>query len=147
MLALEGEMMREKCLMMLLLVVLLPCASAAVPAQDSSAAAKVQPLPAAQVKKRIEKLGVGVTACVKVRLRDGRSMEGYVGQAGEDHFYLVRTDEKSGTAWVVAYADVAALKGKRAALDWRKIHAGQGFGANFIVRLLQYTGVPESKQQ
>jgi hypothetical protein len=145
MLALEGEMMRKKCLMMLLLVVLLMCVSVAMPAQDSAATKEKKP-PAALVKKRIEKLGVGVTACVKVRLRDGRSMEGYVGQAGEDHFYLVRTDEKSGTAWVVAYADVAALKGKRAALDWRKIHTGQGFGANFIVRLLQYTGVPESEQ-
>jgi hypothetical protein len=138
-------MMRKKCLTMLLPVMMLMCASVVVPAQDSSAA-REKPLPAAQVKKRIEKLGVGVTACVKVRLRDGRSMEGYVGQAGEDHFYLVRTDEKSGTASVVAYSDVASLKGKRAALDWRKIHTGTGFGANFIVRLLQNTGVPESKQ-
>jgi hypothetical protein len=138
-------MMRKRYLMMLLAVMLLMCVSVAVPAQGF-AAEKEKPLPAAQVKKRIEKLGVGVTACVRLRLLDGRSMEGYVGQAGAAHFYLVRTDEKSGTAWVVAYAQVAALKGKRAALDWRKIHTGQGFGANFIVRLLQNTGAPESKQ-
>jgi hypothetical protein len=123
---------------------LLMCAPAAVPAQNLSKA-REKPLPAAQVKKRIDKLGVGITARVSLTLRDGRTMEGYVGQAGDDHFYLVRTDEKSGTAAVIAYADVAGLKGKKASLDWRSIHTGQGFGASFIVSLLQNLSAPDIK--
>jgi hypothetical protein len=137
-------MMRKKHLMPVLAGLLLMCAQAAAPAQNLTKAAE-RPLPAAQVKKRIDKLGVGITARVRLTLRDGRVMEGYVGQAGEDHFYLVRTDEKRGTAMVVAYADVAGLKGKKASLDWRNIHTGQGFGASFIVSLLQNLSAPGIK--
>jgi hypothetical protein len=136
--------MRRKIFTLPLVGLLLACLPCSVPAQ-SPAKAVERPLPAAQVKKRIDKLGVGITARVRLRLLDGRVLEGYVGQAGEDHFYLVRTDEKSGTAAVVAYADVAGLKGKKASLDWRNIHTGQGFGASFIVSLLQNLSAPGIK--
>jgi short subunit dehydrogenase-like uncharacterized protein len=140
------DMMRKKYLLVLrLLVLVLMCVSASAARAQNLSRAKEKPLPAAQVKKRIDKLGVGFTACVRLTLRDGTEMEGYVGQAGEDHFYLVRTDEKSGTAAVVAYADVAELKGKKASLDWRSIHTGRGFGANFIVSLLQNLSAPDIK--
>jgi short subunit dehydrogenase-like uncharacterized protein len=137
--------MRDKLFSLLLAgLLLLSCSVSATHAQ-TLAKSKDKSLPAAQVKKRVEKLGVGIKASVRLMLRDGTKMEGYVGQAGEDHFYLVRTDEKSGTAAVVAYADVAELKGKRASLDWRNVHTGQGFGAGFLVRLMQNLGTPEIK--
>jgi hypothetical protein len=136
--------MRQKFFTLCLLAgLLLACTPCAAPAQNLSTGEK--PLPAAQVKKRIDKLGVGITACLSLRLRDGRTMEGYVGQAGDDHFYLVRTDEKSETAAVIAYADVAGLKGKKASLDWRNIHTGRGFGASFIISLLQNLSAPDIK--
>jgi hypothetical protein len=135
--------MRQKLLRLLLAGSLLACLPCATPAQSLSKSKEKTPS-AVEAKKRIEKIGVGVAAHVRLTLRDGTKMEGYVGQAGEDHFYLVRTDEKSRTATIVAYANIAQLKGKRAPLDWRNIHTGPGFGANLIVRLLQNLGAPET---
>jgi hypothetical protein len=137
--------MRHKIFSLLRAGLLLACLPYAVPAQ-TYAKPKERPQPATQAKKRIEKLGVGVAARVRLTLLDGTKMEGYVGQAGADHFYLVRTDEKSGTAAVVAYRDVAELKAKRASLDWRNIHTGPGFGANLIVSLLQNLSAPDIKR-
>jgi hypothetical protein len=138
--------MRRKIFTLLFLAGLLPvCLPCAVPAQNLSKVKEERPPPAAQVKRRIDKLGVGVTACVRLTLRDGRVMEGYVGQAGDDHFYLVRTDEIGGRAAVIDYANVAVLKGRKASMDWRNIHTEQGFGASFIISLLHNLNAPDSK--
>lgn len=138
-------MMRVKYFRRLLLTLPLLYTLAASAAPAAAPAAREKAASAAEVKKRIAKLGVGVAAHVRLRLRDGMQIEGYVEQAGEDHFYLVRTDEKGWTARIIAYADVAELKGKRAALDWRNINISPRFGANFIVRCLEGMRTPALK--
>ncbi len=100
--------------------------------------ARGESLSANEVKRRIESLGVGVAARVKVRLRDGMKMEGYIDLAGEDHFYLVRTDDKHvGTAAVVAYSDVVKLNGKKINLNWRNVTIRTGLGAAAFIAFVR----------
>ena len=63
-----------------------PFAPAQTAARDARSAAKV--------RARIMSLGAGPTARVSVKLRDGATVEGYVFEAGEDHFTIV--DESNG---------------------------------------------------
>lgn len=63
---------------------------------------------AAKVKARIMSLGAGPTARVSVKLRDGATVEGYVFEAGEDHFTIV--DESSGAKRDIGYAQVKQVK-------------------------------------
>ena len=51
---------------------------------------------AEQVKSSLGKLGVGESARVEVKLRDGTRLKGYIREAGEDSFVVV--DRKTGRA-------------------------------------------------
>jgi hypothetical protein len=104
-----------------------------------AAAAVVSPkkdLSAAEVKRRVERIGVGEAARVKVKMRDGTKMEGFIDRAGEEHFYLVRTDGQRGTAAVIAYTDVAQIDGQRGLFDWRGIGYRAGAGAKVLLKAL-----------
>jgi len=95
---------------------------------------------AEKVKKRVESYGLGVTARVKVKLRNGAKMEGFIDSAGDDHFYLIRTDEENGTAAVIAYENVAQIEGneaKKSFMSWRKIANGAGTGAGVFLSILR----------
>jgi hypothetical protein len=94
-------------------------------------------LSAEEVKKRVESFGVGATARVKVKLRDGGTMEGFIDSAGDDYFYLVRTDSGTGVAAVIAYADVAQISGQKSTLDWRGIGYKAGMGARVLFNVLR----------
>ena len=96
-----------------------------------------QELSEQQVKNRVESLGLGATARVKVRLRNGAEMEGFIEGAGEDHFYLVRTDEGLGTAAVVAYRDVRRIEAVKTAVTWRKVVDRVGTGAGLVLGALR----------
>jgi hypothetical protein len=89
-----------------------------------------------EVKNRVESFGLGVTARVKVRLRNGSDMEGFIERAGEDHFYLIRTDEGVGTAAVIAYRDVIRIEGKTAMM-WRRVVDRMGTGAGLVLGALR----------
>lgn len=98
-----------------------------------------------QIKARVLKLGAGLKARVNVKLRDGKKVEGYIGQTGEDHFYVIRTDEEVGTAAVVAYGDVVQLRKRKGSLvTWRSVSIRGGLAAGaiaaFIRSLLQGSG-------
>ena len=101
----------------------------------SSAGLERKELSEEQVKHRVESLGVGITARVKVRLRNGVEMEGFIERAGESHFYLVRTDEELGTAAIVAYRDVTRIEGEKTSVTWRK--AVYRVGAGFVLSTLR----------
>jgi hypothetical protein len=98
-----------KKLMTIALVILLvqvTCASTAVMA--STRAEKDAQL-ADKIKADIAKLGTGRQALVKVKLRDGTKLAGYISQANENCFVIV--DAKTDTATTVAYPNVTQVKG------------------------------------
>jgi len=64
-------------------------------------------------------------------------MEGFIEGAGEDHFYLVRTDEGLGTAAVVAYRDVRRIEAVKTAVTWRKVVDRVGTGAGLVLGALR----------
>jgi hypothetical protein len=102
----------------------------------SSATLQKKELSAEEVKRRVESFGIGATARVKVKLRDGARLEGFIDRAGDDHFYLVRTDNQTGTASVVAYGDVARISGQKSTFDWSRIGYRAGAGARVLFKVL-----------
>ena len=71
---------------------------------------------AARVRMDVWKLGVGESARVEVKLRDNRTLKGYIGEATDSSFTVV--DSKTGSNQRIAYADVEKVK-----------KAGSGFSA------------------
>ena len=110
--------------------------SAAGSVPTAGAASSKKELSAEEVKKRVESYGVGATARVKVKLRNGEKMEGFIDRAGDDHFYLVRTDSQTGTAAVIAYGDVAQIGGQKSTFDWSRIGYSAGVGARVLFKVL-----------
>lgn len=94
---------------------------------------------ALEVKVKVEKIGTGVRRRVRVELRGGRKLEGYIGQIGEEHFYVVRTDEARGTAAVVAFDAVRSLE-RRGDTTWRDVVYRTGVGAAALLGLLRDLG-------
>ena len=94
---------------------------------------------ALEVKGKVQKIGTGVRRRVRVELRGGRKLEGYIGQIGEEHFYVVRTDKERGTASVVAFDAVESLE-KRNDTTWRDVVYRTGVGAGALLGLLRDLG-------
>ena len=61
------------------------------------------------MKRAVLSLGTGERALVKVGLRDGTRLEGYVAAAGDSSFTVVST--RTGAATAVAYPQVGQVKG------------------------------------
>ncbi|MGH9847601.1 MAG: hypothetical protein ACREEM_53605, partial [Blastocatellia bacterium] len=55
----------------------------------------------AKVKAGVTRLGVGSEARVKVKLRDGRKLAGYVKEAGDESFVVA--DAKTGETATIPY--------------------------------------------
>lgn len=64
---------------------------------------------AGKVKTEIAKLGTGKDAKIKVKLKDGTKIKGYVVEAGENQFVVMNS--KTGQAVPVAYPQVGQAKG------------------------------------
>ena len=79
-----------------------------------------------QVKAVVAKRGIGEKAKVKVKLRDGSKLKGYISQAGEDSFTLA--DSRSGQTRTVAYVDVSEVKKPGGLSLAAKIGIGVGIG-------------------
>lgn len=60
------------------------------------------------VKTQISKLGTGPKAAVRITLKDKRKMQGWLSLVADEHFSL--TDEKTGSANEIRYADVSSVK-------------------------------------
>ncbi|HEV3469965.1 MAG TPA: hypothetical protein VG148_11635, partial [Pyrinomonadaceae bacterium] len=84
---------------------------------------------AAAVREGVGRLGVGEGARVEVRLRDRRKLKGYVSEAGAEHF-VVR--DSRGAATVVAYPDVAQVKGQNLSTG-TKVAIGAGIAATAVI--------------
>lgn len=103
-------------------------------AQESEAGRR-----ALEVKGKVQKIGIGVKHRVRVELRGGRKLEGYIGQIGDEHFYVVRTDGEKGTAAVVAFDAVQSLE-QRGVTSWRDVVYRTGMGAGALLGLLRGLG-------
>ena len=64
---------------------------------------------AAKVKAGIAKLGTGKDAKIKVKLKDGTKIKGYVSQISEDSFTV--TDPETGTTTEVPYPNAKQVRG------------------------------------
>lgn len=62
----------------------------------------------AKVKADVASFGFGTEARVKVKLRDGRKLKGYISYAGDEKFAVI--DPKSDDTTTVPYVDVAEIK-------------------------------------
>jgi hypothetical protein len=82
---------------------------AAAPAAEARSKASKEAEWTAKVKAGIAKLGSGSEARVRLKLRDGRNLSGYVKEIGEESFVVM--DAASGGTVTVPYPDVAQVKG------------------------------------
>lgn len=64
---------------------------------------------AKKVKTEIVKLGVGTDARIKIKLKDGTKLKGYVSEIKEDSFTVIET--KNGNATTVLYSQAKQVKG------------------------------------
>ena len=85
---------------------------------------------AEKVKAGVVKLGTGESARVKIKLRDGTKLEGYLSAVGDDDFTV--TNAKTGVATVVAYPQVKSAKGNNLSTG-AKIAIGAGIAAAVII--------------
>jgi hypothetical protein len=88
---------------------------------------------AEKVKKDINKLGSGAETRIEVKLRDKRTLKGYIGEAGEEGFSVV--DAKTGTATKVLYPQVQKVKGNNLSTG-AKIAIGLGVVVAILTILL-----------
>jgi hypothetical protein len=62
------------------------------------------------VKAQVRKIGIGESFVVRVKLKDGTDLRGYLSQIENDSFTI--TDKAANKATSVSYGDVRSLKGK-----------------------------------
>lgn len=86
-----------------------------------------------KVKKDINRLGTGTATRIEVKLRDKRTLKGYIGEAGEEGFSVV--DAKTGTATKVLYPQVQKVKGNNLSTG-AKVAIGLGIAAAILAILL-----------
>ena len=92
---------------------------------------------AEKVKAGIAKLGTGKDALVKVKLRDGAKLDGYVSEASESSFVVV--DSKTGTATTIPYPQVKQVKGNNLSTG-AKIAIFIGITVGLIILLVATVG-------
>lgn len=90
----------------------------------------------AKVKADVAALGVGAEAQVRVKLRDGKTLKGYISQANEDSFTVANA--KSGATIVVPYKTVAEARRPRGLSTRAAIFTGVGitFGSLMLLGLI-----------
>ncbi|HJP91179.1 MAG TPA: hypothetical protein VJ875_04435 [Pyrinomonadaceae bacterium] len=74
----------------------------------SSGNAQSKDLSPEEARAQVAKLGTGPKAVVRVTLRDGKKIQGWLSGVADDHFTV--TGEKSGSITSIAYADVKEVK-------------------------------------
>jgi hypothetical protein len=84
------------------------------------------------VRAKLDKLGTGRDARVRVELRDKTRLEGYISEASPEGFVVVN---KAGVATTVAYPQVVKAKGNNLSTG-AKIAIGIGIGAGITLLIL-----------
>jgi hypothetical protein len=76
---------------------------------QSSVPPAVPSLPAAAIRTEVRRRGAGEKSRVKVSLRDGSEVKGYISKIDDSSFEV--TDKKTGSSKSVAYVDVRKVQG------------------------------------
>ncbi len=105
--------------------------AAAAPALAKSAAEK-EAKRVEMVRAKLDKLGTGEDARVKLLLRGKTRLEGYISEAGPEGIVVV---DKAGVATTVAYPQVVKAKGNNLSTG-AKIAIGVGIGAGITLLIL-----------
>ena len=112
------------------LTALLVCTLANVPSAWARTKPDKQTRLTEKVKAGILKLGTGKDSLVAVKLRDKKTLVGYISEAKDDSFVV--SDPKTGTTSPVAYADVTQVKGHNLGTG-AKIGIGIAIGAGIAL--------------
>lgn len=86
---------------------------------------------AEKVKANITKLGTGIDAKVKLKLKDGTKLKGYISQINADSFVVV--NEKSGATTQVSYSKAKQVKGNNLSTG---VKVAIAIGVIFVVVLV-----------
>ena len=112
--------------------------SRAVPFQQPAAKSEPGAAGRERVRAAVVKVGSGLKARVKVTLRDGTKMSGFISRIGEDDFELVSTDDGSvGVAHMLRYEEVRKLKGRDVSIDWLRVASTTAEGARLFLIVLR----------
>jgi hypothetical protein len=87
----------------------------------------------AKVKSGILKIGVGKQSLVALKLRDKKTLAGYVSEINDDSFSI--TDVKTGATTALAYENVTQVKGHNLSTG-AKIAIGAGIAAAIVLLLI-----------
>jgi hypothetical protein len=98
------------------------------------AARPKQVMPAAEVRAKVDRAGIGEKAKVTVWLRDGRKIKGYVAERRDTEFVL--RDRKTDAPTLVPYADVTKLDINRGHSTARNTAIGVSIGAGAVLLTL-----------
>lgn len=98
----------------------------------AKSAAEKEAARAAKVKTAIARLGTGEAARVKLEMRDGAKLIGYVSAAGEESFTVA--EARTGVATVVPYQQVKKVSGNNLSTG-AKVAIGVGIVAAVVVIL------------
>ena len=123
--------MLKKLVSLLLVGLLIHIASPAPALAKSKAEKEVQKVE--KVRAAILSLGVGTDACIKVKLKDKTKLEGYIKEAGNEHFVI--TDARTGADTAVAYPQVSTAQGQNLSKG-AKIAIGVGIAAAIVIVIL-----------
>jgi len=118
--------------MTIALVILMVQVTWASTAVVASTRAEKEAQLADKIKTGIAKLGTGKQALVKVKLRDGTKLAGYISEANENSFVIV--DAKTLISTTVAYPNVTQVKGNNLSSGvWLAIGIGALIGIGLLM--------------
>lgn len=98
-----------KKLFSLLLILLLVHTTSYLSVASAKSPSEEEARLADKVKSGIARLGVGTDARIKLKLRDGRKIEGYISQISDESFVV--TNARTNASTTVLYPQVKQVKG------------------------------------
>ncbi len=91
---------------------------------------------AEKVKAEVAKLGTGTDAKIKLKLKDGTKIKGYIMEANENQFVVMNA--KTGQAVPVAYLQVGQAKGNNLSTGTIVL---LGFAAFIVVLIVLFANI------
>ncbi|PYP82494.1 MAG: hypothetical protein DMF61_26255 [Blastocatellia bacterium AA13] len=124
-------MPRALCSIILIVLSVTPVASLMPVSADAAPAAQNESI--AHIKAAVTKFGVGKEARVRVKLRDKKTLSGYVSSIDDSSFVI--TDPGTGRSETVEYKDVDQIRGKNLSTG-AKIAIGVGIAIAALALLV-----------
>jgi hypothetical protein len=92
------------------LVAVMTCLSLTAAESQADQSTRGHPDQAVKIRAKVQKTGVGEKSKIRVKLRDGTELRGYVSNIGNDSFTV--TDSATHKASSLSYDDVETVRGK-----------------------------------